>query len=172
MATYKSTADFLKVQLRNFKDATDRNKVLRSAVVQSVAPIIDRIQQQGEKSDGSQIGKYGDRVIKSAFGKAKTFASKKRLKTVTGEDSYKILRQKLGLQVAYIDFTFSGDMFKAFKPFPAGTNAYSVGFTSDEQFKKAANLEKKFGITFDQTREEEAATIAEITKTATMLLSR
>lgn len=172
MPTYSTTQDFIKAQLRNLRDVTDANKVLRYAAISAAPAIQNRVQQKGQKSDGSQIGKYGGRVIKSAFGKAQTFASKRRLKTVTAMDPYKVLRMKLGLQVQYIDFTFSGDMFKSWRPVPMSKTAFGVTFVSSKELEKARRLEQKFGITFDLSNSELSTSLEIINRKAQEFLSR
>lgn len=172
MPVYDSTAAFLKQQLKNLKEASKADKVLRAAALYAAPAVMDRVQQQGEKSDGSQIGQYGQRVIPSAFGKAQSFASKKRLKTLSSTDSYKQLRQKLGLQTAYIDFTFSGDMWKSWKPVPISDTAYGITFTTSEQLQIANSLESRFGTTFELSKEELEQSLQIINRLATQLLSK
>jgi hypothetical protein len=172
MPVYDSTSAFLKQQLKNFKEASKADKVLRQAVLDATTAVSDRVQQQGQKSDGSQIGQYGQRVIPSAFGKAQSFASKKRLATLSSTDSYKQLRQKLGLQTAFIDFTFSGDMFKSWKPVPISDTAYGITFTSAEQLQIANSLESRFGITFELSKQELEQSLKTINRLATQYLSK
>lgn len=172
MPVYDSTSAFLKQQLRNFKEASKADKVLRAAALYAAPAVQARVQQDGEKSDGSQIGQYGQRVIPSAFGKAQSFANKKRLKILSSTDSYKKLRQKLGLQTAYIDFTFSGDMWKSWKPFPISETAYGITFMSDEQLKIANSLESRFGTTFELSKEELDQSLKTINRLATQYLSK
>lgn len=172
MPVYDSTAAFLKQQLKNLKEASKASKVLRAAALDAAPAVMRRVQQQGEKSDGSQIGQYGQRVIPSAFGKAQSFASKKRLATLSSTDSYKQLRQKLGLQTAFIDFTFSGDMWKSWKPVPISDTSYGVTFTSPEQLQIANSLESRFGTTFELSKEELEQSLKTINRLATELLSK
>ncbi len=172
MAIYLSTLDFLRQQKKNFADASLASNVLREAAVTAAPAVLNRVQQKGQKSDGSQIGQYSNRVIKSAFGKAKTFGSKKRLKTVTGNDGYKALRQKLGLQVAFIDFTFSGDMFRTWRPVPISSKAYGVTFVSLKQLELANRLEQRFGTTFSLSDSEYKMSLATINANALKYLMR
>ena len=172
MPVYDSTSAFLRQQLKNFRDASKADKVLRAAALYAAPAVQARVQQDGEKSDGSQIGKYGEKVIPAAFGKAQSFASKKRLKTLTSQDSYKQLRQKLGLQTAYIDFTFSGDMWKSWRPVPISDTAYGVTFVSPEQLKIANSLESRFGTTFELSKEELEQSLQTINRLAIQFLSR
>jgi hypothetical protein len=172
MPVYDSTSAFLKQQLKNFREASKADKVLRAAALYAAPEVMRRVQKEGEKSDGSQIGQYGQRVIPSAFGKAQSFASKKRLKTLSSTDSYKQLRQKLGLQTAFIDFTFSGDMWKSWLPVPISNTAYGVTFTSPEQLKIANSLESRFGTTFELSEEELAQSLQIINRLAIEFLSK
>ena len=172
MPVYDSTSAFLKQQLKNLKEASKADKVLRAAAIDATSAVSDRVQQQGQKSDGSQIGQYGQRVIPSAFGKAQSFANKKRLSTLSSTDSYKLLRQKLGLQTAFIDFTFSGDMFKSWKPVPISDTAYGITFTSAEQLQIANSLESRFGITFELSKQELEQSLKTINRLATQYLSK
>ena len=172
MPVYDSTSAFLKQQLKNFADASIPNKVLREAAINATSAVSDRVQFAGQKSDNSQIGQYGNRVIASAFGKAQSFGNKKRLKTLSSTDSYKQLREKLGLQTAFIDFTFSGDMFKAWRPIPISDTAYGVTFVSAEQLAIANSLESRFGITFELSPKELEQSLKTINRLALQYLSR
>lgn len=172
MPVYDSTSAFLRQQLKNFKEASKADKVLRAAALYAAPAVQSRVQQDGEKSDGSQIGQYGQKVIPSAFGKAQSFASKKRLSTLSSTDSYKQLRQKLGLQTAYIDFTFSGDMWKSWRPVPISDTSYGVTFTSQDQLQIANSLESRFGTTFELSKEELDQSLQIINRLATQFLSK
>lgn len=172
MPNYNSFSDFARQQLQNFRDVTQANKVLREAVVTAVPQMKQRIQNMGKNSKGGQIGTYGSKKIKGAFDKARAFGSKKRLKKVTGEEGYKELRQKLGLQVEFVDLTFSGDMMRDFVAGPTGPNSYGLGFRSNQQRDIANKNEKRYGPVFDQTDTEEKLTLSIINDRATKLLSR
>lgn len=172
MPVYDSTSAFLRQQLKNFKEASQANKVLRAAVLDAADAVKDRVQQEGQKSDGGQIGKYGQRTIASAFGKAQSFASKNRLKTLVSTDPYIELRRKLGLQTNYIDFTFSGDMWKSWRPFPISDTAYGITFASQEQLEIANSLEGRFGKTFELSQDELEQSLKTINRLAIEFLSR
>ena len=172
MPVYDSTSAFLRQQLKNFKEASQAAKVLRAAAVYAAPAVQSRVQQDGQKSDGGQIGQYGQRVIPSAFGKAQSFGNKRRLKTLVSTDSYKQLRQKLGLQTAYIDFTFSGDMWKSWRPVPISDTAYGVTFVSAEQLAIANSLESRFGVTFELSDKELEQSLQTINRLAIQYLSR
>jgi len=172
MPVYDSTSAFLRQQFKNFANASQADKVLRAAALFAAPAVQSRVQQDGEKSDGAQIGQYGNKSIPSAFGKAQSFASKKRLSSLSSTDSYKQLRQKLGLQTAYIDFTFSGDMWKSWRPVPISETAYGVTFVSQEQLKIANSLESRFGTTFELSDEELDQSLKIINRLAIQYLSK
>jgi hypothetical protein len=154
MPTYNSTKEFFAQQKLNFKLASDKNYLLRAAAVESVSLIQDRVQQQGAKSSGQQIGKYNDFAkFRGARRKAKSFASKKRYSKTTSKMTYKQLRQTLGLQVNYIDLTFSGDMFRDWGAFPI-SDGWANYFKSKKQRKKSQELEARFGQIFFPTKSE------------------
>jgi hypothetical protein len=154
MATYNSTKAFLQVERQRYKELLNGQKLLRYTALQTQTVIQTRVQQRGLNSSSALIGggKYSGSVIKPAFGKAQTFGSKRRLKKITGKEGYAELRQKLGRQIAYIDLTFSGDMFKAFITAPNG-NGWAVGFTSGQSVIAGYN-EKRFGRIFGPTQQE------------------
>jgi len=145
---YNSTLEYIAANRQRFADLFNAEKVLRQAAFDSKALVQSRVQQRGQLSNLALIGggKYSGRVIKPAFGKARTFANKRQLKSITGKEGYAQLRQKVGRQIAYIDLTFSGDMCKAFIVSP-GKGSYSVGFTND-QARIAGFNEKRFGRVF------------------------
>ena len=154
MATYNSTKAFLQVERQRYKELLNGKKLLRYTALQTQTVIQTRVQQKGLNSSNTLIGggKYSGSIIKPAFGKAKTFGSKRRLKKITGKEGYAELRQKLGRQIAFIDLTFSGDMFKAFITAPNG-NGWAVGFTSGQSVIAGYN-EKRFGRIFGPTQQE------------------
>lgn len=86
-----------------FKQLISADKILRTAALDAVVLISDRVQQQGLKTDGSPIGKYTNA-------------------------EYINKRNKKGLQTSYVDQTFTGDMLGDFIPEPESTTSYVVGF--------------------------------------------
>lgn len=154
MPQFTSTHQFMLAQMANLKDLTNVNKVLRMAAIESADAVQSRIQQKGLKSDGNSIGKYSSKTYKGSFGKAESFGSKKRLKKVTGNEGYKELRQKLGLQTNYIDYTFSGDMWKSWKVIPIDNNSLGVAFVSSDQNDIANALDNRFGDAFILSEQE------------------
>jgi len=77
--------------------------------------IIDRVQQQGKKADGSSFGKYSEAVVPYWFFKGKgtkSNAHKIGLKRHGYFFSYKDFREINGRQTKFKDFTFTGEMFR------------------------------------------------------------
>ena len=182
MPKYNSLQAFAAQQLANFQNATDANKVLRQAVIVVVPEMKRRIQNDGKKSDGSQIGKYSTKKL--SFGKITNrfydTATKKQLaariknnaKPGTFEGGYKQLRQERGLETSFVDLTFTGAMMGDLKAGPAGPNSYGIGFLSSEQNKIAGYNEKKYGVIFDLAKYELQVSLDVINRQAQKLLSK
>lgn len=182
MAVFNSTKALLKDQLNKLNQLTNPDKVLRLAVVTMVPEMKNRIQQDGKKSDGSQIGQYSTKSL--SFGPItnrfydnatqKQFAKRFKGNSSPGTFSggYKQLRQELGRQVAFVDLTLTGDMMRDMKPGPTGPNSYGIGFLSSEQHKIAQYNEKHFGITFDPTEQELKQSLVTINKAISSILSK
>lgn len=125
----------------------DTDKVLNRATFDSFALIKQRIQQRGEKTDGSQIGKYKG----SKANPIKTKAGR----TITSIAGYAKLRQKLGRQIDYIDFTLTGDMLdRSFSVIQIDENTIAIGFLNDANADKARWLEQRFGEVFANSEKE------------------
>lgn len=147
-----------------FDQLKDTDKVLRVAALNTAAIITDRVQQEGKKTDGSQIGKYSEKNLKfkSITGKFSDIANKKQLKkrlkshgdTNEFHGGYKEFRESLGFQTEFIDLTLTGDMFNDFIVEPVGTNSYEVGFRGEESSKIAGYHEKRFGPIFQLSTSE------------------
>ena len=181
MANYPSTKAFFDQQLRNLANATNPDKVLRTAVVTLVPEMKNRIQQDGKKSDGSQIGQYSDKTITGGpignrFGELATKKQFKARQKAFGDTTefygYKDFRKALGLQVNFIDLTLTGAMMTNLKPGPTGPLSYGVGFLSDEQRTIANYNEQKFGAIFDPTGQELKQSLATINKAIIKELSK
>jgi hypothetical protein len=171
MANYNSTKAFLQVERQRYKALLNGQKLLRYTALQTQTTIQTRVQQRGLNSSSTLIGggKYSGSIIKPAFGKAKTFGSKRRLKKITGNEGYAELRVKLGRQIAYIDLTFSGDMFKAFITTPSG-NGWAVGFTNGQSVIAGYN-ENRFGRIFGPTDQEYKFFIGLINQAISQIMS-
>ena len=179
MPVYDSTSAFLRQQLKNFKDASQADKVLREAAINATSAVLDRVQQEGRKSDGSSLPPYDSgRTISMASPIGKKFgeiATKKQAKAFGDRasfSSYKEFRQKLGLQTAYMDLTLTGDMFLSWMPVPISNTAYGVAFTKAEQAKIAGYLEERFGAIFELSNEELDQSLKTINRLAMQYLSR
>lgn len=156
MPKYNSLQAFAAQQLANFQNATDANKVLRTACVDVIAAMLRRIQNDGERSDGAKMvtkssQKYG--AYSKAYGRFR--AKKKR-------------------QTAIVDLTFtsSGTMLDYLKPGPTGANSYGIGFRGPDEFQKAKWNEGNFGIIFDPSKLENQLALVSINKAAQKLLSK
>jgi hypothetical protein len=179
MPVYDSTSAFLKQQLKNFKEASKADKVLRAAALYAAPAVQARVQQDGEKADGSDLPPYDSGKsfsINSPIGKRfGEVANKKQKKAFGGNEtfgSYKEFRQKLGRQVAYMDLTLTGDMWAAWKPVPISNTAYGVTFTSTEQAKIAGYLEERFGAIFELSDQELEQSLKIINRLAVEFLSK
>jgi hypothetical protein len=117
--------------LGKIKILRETDKVVRIASLDALVQIVDRVQQKGEKSDGSKIG----------GGKYST--------------GYAAKRKKAGRQTSIIDLTFSGDMFDNFTVSPSGRNEYEVGFRNKESADKSEWMEARFGEIFSLSPSEE-----------------
>ena len=179
MPVYDSTSAFLKQQLKNFKEASKADKVLRAAALYAAPAVQARVQQDGEKSDGSDLPPYDSgRTISTASPIGKKFgdiATKKQAKAFGDRasfSSYKEFRQRLGRQTAYMDLTLTGDMWASWKPVPISNTAYGVTFTTSEQAKIAGYLEERFGAIFELSEEELAQSLQIINRLAIEYLSK
>lgn len=179
MPVYDSTSAFLKQQLRNFRDASKADKVLRAAALYAAPAVQARVQQDGQKADGSDLPPYDSgRSISTSSPIGKKFsttANKKQAKAFGGGNSfgsYKEFRQKLGRQVAYMDLTLTGDMWASWRPVPISNTAYGVTFVSTEQAKIAGYLEERFGAIFELSDEELKQSLQIINRLATEQLSK
>lgn len=179
MPVYDSTSAFLKQQLKNFTEASKADKVLRAAALYAAPAVQARVQQYGEKSDGSDLPPYDSgRTISMASPIGKKFgdiATKKQAKAFGDRasfSSYKEYRQRLGRQVAYMDLTLTGDMWASWKPVPISNTAYGVTFTTTEQAKIAGYLEERFGAIFELSDKELDQSLQIINRLATQYLSK
>jgi hypothetical protein len=179
MPVYDSTSAFLRQQLKNFKDASKADKVLRAAALYAAPAVQSRVQQQGKKADGSDLPPYDSgRSISMASPIGRKFgdiANKRQAKAFGKRDSfnsYKEYRESLGRQTAYMDLTLTGDMWASWRPVPISDTAYGVAFVSTEQNKIAGYLEERFGAIFELTDQELEQSLKTINRLATQYLSR
>ena len=179
MPVYDSTSAFLKQQLKNFREASKADKVLRAAALYAAPAVQSRVQQDGQKADGTDLPPYDSGKsfsTSSPIGKRFGDVANKRQKKAFGNSdsfgSYKEFRQKLGRQVAYMDLTLTGDMWAAWRPVPISNTAYGVAFTTTEQNKIAGYLEERFGPIFELTDEELEQSLQIINRLAIEFLSK
>ena len=183
MPVYDSTSAFLRQQLKNFKDASKADKVLRAAALDATSYVSDRVQNSGRKSDGTELPPYDSkRTIGKGSPIARKFgdiANKKqvaaRMRAYGDVDEfygYADFRRSLGLQTAYMDLTLTGAMWASWRPVPISDTAYGVTFTTTEQAKIAGYLEERFGAIFELTDQELEKSLKTINRLATQYLSR
>jgi len=179
MPVYDSTSAFIRQQLKNFKDASKADKVLRAAALYAAPAVQDRVQGSGKKSDGSDLPPYDSgRSISTSSPIGKKFgdiANKRQAKAFGKGDSfnsYKEFREKLGRQTAYMDLTLTGDMWASWRPVPISNTAYGVTFVSTEQAKIAGYLEERFGAIFELSDKELEQSLQTINRLAIQFLSR
>ncbi len=144
---FNSTEEFLAAQERAFAELTDVNKVLRVALLDSLALIKGRIQQDGQNAGGGSIGTYSKKWAK--------------------------FRSSIGRQTAHIDLTLSGDLMRNFTIIPDGTDALGLGFTSDLESKKAIGNEEHYGgAIFEPSDEEQDFIESEINRKVADILNK
>jgi hypothetical protein len=182
MATYNSTKAFLQVERQRYKELLNGQKLLRFTALQTQTAVQTRVQQRGLNSSGALIGGGKYSSGKLSFGPitnaffdnanqrqfAKRF-SKKNKSPGTFEGGYIQLRRELGRQVAFIDLTLSGQMFRAFITAPNG-NGWAIGFTSGQSVIAGYN-EKRFGRIFGPTDKESKYFDSLINQAVTKILS-
>lgn len=122
------------------------DQALREGALSAVALISDRVQQRGERADGSKMVTSSKEKI-GAYSKP-----------------YAKQREKKGLQTSIIDQTYSGDMMGDFVPAPEGANSYIVGFRGQLSSDKADWNERKFGKIFQLSERETKLVQGIITK--------
>jgi hypothetical protein len=114
---------------RVIEQLKDPQRVLKTAALNSLALISERIQVFGKLSNGSAIG--GGQYNKQ-------YAKK---------------RAASGRQVRQIDYTFSGDLMQSFIAGP-GPRFYALGFTDEGNHNKKEWLENMHGIAFELSQQE------------------
>lgn len=114
---------------RMLQSLRNPEKVLKTAALNSLALISERIQVFGRLSNGSAIG--GGQYNKS----------------------YAKRRAKAGRQVSHIDYTFSGDLMNSFIAWP-GPKYYAIGIADNGNNDKREWLEDKHGIAFELSQKE------------------
>lgn len=128
MIIITNISDVVKNEISRLKDLANPDLITRSAAFDTVAIISDRVQQEGKKSDNSQI---------------KSFYSK----------GYEAKRKKNGLQTSFVDLTFTGDMINDFLPVFDGGD-WVAGFVGQRNADKARWNEERFGTIFELSQNE------------------
>lgn len=118
----------LKASLKQLESLLDDDKITRQAALDAVALVSNRVQNDGKKTDGSEIQSFY----------SKGYASK---------------RSKKGLQTNFVDLTFTGDMMDSFIPFQ-NEGDWVAGFNSEKQGQKAEWNEMRFGTIFELSQSE------------------
>jgi hypothetical protein len=164
--TLNSTKELIADQLKLFQQLGDADRIVKTSLLDSLAMIKNRIQQRGQKSDGSQIGKYSEATLnfKGITGRFGGIANKKqskaRLKEFGDTDEfyggYKEFRESLGRQTEFVDLTLSGETIGAFTVIPISSDSFGLGFNNAEAAKIAEAQEKKYGEVYSLTDDEEA----------------
>ncbi len=121
---------------KKLEETIQFDKIIREAAFDGVALISRRVQNEGEKTDGSKI----------------TSPSSKKIGAYSY--GYGNKRKKRGRQVDHIDMTFSGDMMGDLVPIPEGENSYIIGFRGKLSSDKAEWNELKFGKIFQLSESE------------------
>lgn len=130
--------EFIKNQLSALNDLKSADKILRTAALNTVVIISDRIQQRGEKTDGSKI------------------VTSSPTKTGAYSKEYGKKRQSKGRQTSIIDMTFTdGGMMDDLTVEPSGENEYLVGFSGKQSSDKAEWNEDRFGELFSLSNSEQ-----------------
>ena len=165
---------------------TQTDKVLRAAALASVAKMRVRVFSEGKNSAGGMIGTYSTKIqpyywftsktIPKKFqGRLLQYASKK---SKGGIRYYKIanhkdLRQKVGLQTAFVDLEFTGQMRGNFVPIPGnGKTTYGLGWTNPKMAERVFLNEQRYGRVFSLTAKETAEIGTIIRKEVIRLLTK
>lgn len=150
----------------------DPDKVLKTAALNSVALVSERIQQFGKLSNGADIGGgkgYSTKAIRAfntasggrGFGNFAGLATQRQMNArARNQDDdtqfdygYKEFRESLGRQTRYIDYTLSGDLIRAFIA-ARDADGYSTGFTDKGNADKKDWLENMHGVAFELSQKE------------------
>lgn len=125
-------------QLQVFDDLIDADKILREAALDTLALISNRVQNRGEKADGTKI------VSKSPSRKG------------AYSRNYGLKRQRSGREVDIIDLTATdqGGMMDSLTVEPEGNNSYVVGFAGQRASDLAEYNELRFGTIFEPSDSE------------------
>lgn len=132
---------------------TDAPKINLRMSANAKAEIQERVQEKGQKSSGGSFENYSTNPLPLFFfeGKSNRKSAAARITSKNYPDglSYAGFRQLNGLQTAFVDLTFSGDMFrdiKARQTGPVGRHVYTAKIGAerkDNQDKIRWNTRRK-----------------------------
>lgn len=179
-----TTDEFIAKQRKAFAQIIEKDIPLQRGVRDTMAKQMTRIFIDGKKTDGSQIGQYdttralyinpntsprksADKVkgiegLNPPKGKHgnETFKDGKPHKT-TYVNNYKDFRNRIGRRIDRVDWFLSGDLKSDLsnsvsepKPTQLGPHEYVTGLKRDNNTKKLAQLEGKYGTATHLTKEE------------------
>lgn len=163
MSNLKQIANNIKASIPTIRVAMANSEVV--SMNYSLGAVLQRIFNEGLKTDGTPIGRYDD-TRKQTFltENAKSRLNKKqktKLSKLEKSDdfkgiTYKELRELKGLQTDYVDLQFNGDLFNSidvgnFDGRPA------IGITTEKQAKIAGYHDDKYGLIFTASDDERAA---------------
>jgi len=114
----------------------ETEKALRLAGNDALAMVQDRVQQRGEGVSGR-------------------IQSKSSTKYGAYSKYYGKYRDAKGRQTGFIDFTFNGDLWRAWQIINSTPTMVEIGFNQSEQSDKAEYLEAYFGTVFALNTDEE-----------------
>ena len=135
MKKYTTTKQLMATELQKLTDLGDVNKVLRIAAFESLDMVAARIQQEGKNSSETVMVTKSDKTF-GAYSKA-----------------WGTKRSKTGRGTTKIDFTYTGDLFEAWRVFPLSRKSIGVGFFGQE-VEKAKWLTEMFGNVFVLSRQQ------------------
>ncbi len=98
-----------KALLKKLANLSDADKILRTAMFDATALIVNRVQQDGENAEGQKM------------------VSKAKIKKGAYSEKYSEFRTRKGRETDHIDLTFTGDMINSFLPEPIN-KGYGIGF--------------------------------------------
>ena len=157
---YDSTEEYFADQIKRIEEFTASENGFFTAASTTHAELIERIFDEGKKTDGSQIGTYSTKPtyidpakspVKFA-GKGKNGA---KTKTKYFQGGYKQFRGEIGRQNAKVDLALSNAMRLEFSNNVTSENGNWV-YSIDVNRHKAKGAENKYGVIFKLSDQERA----------------
>jgi hypothetical protein len=115
-------------ELRDILSRITDDRIFRTACLDSIALISQRIQNVGARTNGNPIGNYSP--------------------------GYSKYRRKHGRQTSHIDITFTGETIDSLDFEKTSSNEYSIGFSNKSAADKAEWNEARFGDLFSLSEGE------------------